>query len=219
MLQHLRVIVIAFILLHDDATPHQVLVQFNADIPATLEADFGISLLDRLDKRSVSDYIPLAECQPESLDVLRIGNGLTEALAFLRKRVFSHQFGQGVVIDSESERFKLLFTDVHGLYFTDIAVKLAFGDLQDGFCLVVQFRTNMSSCIVVTFVQVQYRVDMEVVHTRPAHEIVYQIDGFTGAVDVIQEVTDAVNDDKTDTRIGSQRMVDNLSALLGAIFP
>ena len=63
---------VALILFHDNATPHQILVQFNADVPATLEADFGISLLERFDKRSVSGYVPLAECQPESLGVLYI---------------------------------------------------------------------------------------------------------------------------------------------------
>ena len=144
---------VALILFHDNATPHQILVQFNADVPATLEADFGISLLERFDKRSVSGYVPLAECQPESLGVLYIGNGFAEALTLLCKRVFSHQFRQGIVIDAESERLKLLFTNVHGFYFTDITVKLALGDLQNGFRLVVQFRADMPSCIVISLVQ------------------------------------------------------------------
>lgn len=91
-----------------------------------------------------------AECQPESLGVLCIGNGFAEALTLLCKRVFSHQFRQGIVIDAESERLKLLFTNVHGFYFTDITVKLALGDLQNGFRLVVQFRADMPSCIVIS---------------------------------------------------------------------
>ena len=145
---------VALILFHDNATPHQILVQFNADVPATLEADFGISLLERFDKRSVSGYVPLAECQPESLGVLYIGNGFAEALTLLCKRVFSHQFRQGIVIDAESERLKLLFLRiVHGFYFTDITVKLALGDLQNGFRFVIQFCANMSSRIVISFVQ------------------------------------------------------------------
>lgn len=92
---------VALILFHDNATSHQVLVQFNADVPATLEADFDISLLERFDKRPVSGYVPLAECQPESLGVLCIGNGFAEALTLLCKRVFSHQFRQGMYIPRE----------------------------------------------------------------------------------------------------------------------
>lgn len=52
---------------------------------------------------------------------------------------------------------------VHRLYLAYVAVLLAFRDLQDGFSLVVQFRTDMPPCVVIPLVQMQYGMDMQVI--------------------------------------------------------
>ena len=64
---------------------------------------------------------------------------------------------------TECERVKFPVTYVHRLYLAYVAVLLAFRDLQDGFSLVVQLRTNMSPCVVIPLVQMQYSMDMQVI--------------------------------------------------------
>ncbi len=70
-------------------------------------------------------------------------------LAGLLEYITVHSFRQCAVVDTECERVKLPVTYVHRLYLAYVAVLLAFRDLQDGFSLVVQFRTYMSPCIVI----------------------------------------------------------------------
>ena len=86
-------------------------------------------------------------------------------LAGLLEHITVRNFGQGIVIDAECERVKLPVTYMHRLYFAYIAVLRAFRDLQDGFSFVVQLCTNMSSCVIIPLVQMQYGVDMQVIPT------------------------------------------------------
>ena len=72
---------------------------------------------------------------------------------------------QSVVIDAKCERIKLPVTDVHRLYFTYIAILRAFRYLQDGFSFVVQLCTDMSSCVIIPLVQMQYGVNMQIIPT------------------------------------------------------
>ena len=61
------------------------------------------------------------------------------------------------------ERVKLPVTYVHRLYLAYVAVLRTFGNLQDGFSLIVQFRTDMPPCVVIPLVQMQYGMDMQVI--------------------------------------------------------
>lgn len=53
VVQCFRPINVSLVILDDDAPAHQVLVQLDADIAPTLEADFRIPLPQRLDEKSV----------------------------------------------------------------------------------------------------------------------------------------------------------------------
>ena len=217
IVQYFRQINISLVLFDDDAPAHQVLVQFDADIASALETDFRIPLPQRLDEKSISYDGAASECNFQRFCVLGIRDGLSCGFTFLRESVILYQFRQSLSVDAERERLELPFPDVHRLDLADVAVKLALGHLQDGFCLVIQFGTDMPPRVVITFVQVQHGVDVQVMHTRPAHQVVYQVHGLAGAVDVVHQVADAVYHDKAYLRVGSKRMVDDLPPLLGTV--
>ncbi len=71
---------------------------------------------------------------------------------------------------------------------------------QDCFRLVVQFRTNVPSCVLIPLVLMQYRMDMNLPVVRPLHQLGYDAGGFTGAVDVVHHIPDAVYDDQPNIR-------------------
>ena len=54
-------------------------------------------------------------------------------------------------------------------YDTSLGQRIVLCDLKDGLCLVVKFRTDMSSCIVVAFVEMKDRLDMDVLLACPLH--------------------------------------------------
>ena len=84
-------------------------------------------------------------------------------LAGLLEYITVRSFRQCAVVDTECERVKLPVTYVHRLYLAYVTVLLAFRDLQDGFSLVVQLRTDMPPCVVIPLVQMQYGMDMQVI--------------------------------------------------------
>ena len=77
----------------------------------------------------------------------------------------------------------------------------------------------MPSRIFIPFVLMQYRMDMYLPVVRPLHQSGYDACRFTGTVDVIYHVTDAVYDYKGYVR----RIVDSLfynpDTLFGRVFP
>lgn len=46
----------------------------------------------------------------------------------------------------------------------------------------------------------QYRMDMNLPVVRPLHQLGYDAGGFTGAVDVVHHIPDAVYDDQPNIR-------------------
>ena len=72
----------------------------------------------------------------------------------MRKRVFS---------DFKGKWYKLFIPDMHSSYFADSSVFYIFGDLQDGFSFIIQFSTDMPPGIVISFIQVEYRMDVKLV--------------------------------------------------------
>ena len=52
-------------------------------------------------------------------------------------------------IDTERKRFKVLVSNMHRLDFANIHILRAFSYLQNGFSLVVKFRSDMPTCIII----------------------------------------------------------------------
>ena len=46
-------------------------------------------------------------------------------------------------------------------------------DLQDGLCLVVEFRPNMPSCVVVAFIEVQHGLNVDILFAGPLHQVAH----------------------------------------------
>ena len=77
----------------------------------------------------------------------------------------------------------------------------------------------MSSRVVIALVQVQHGMDVYVVHIGPPHEVVDYLYGFSGRVDVVDKVADAVDDDEADFIVNLQCGVDDIPALLWCELP
>ena len=101
----------------------------------------------------------------------------------------------------------------------DVTVALVLFYLQYGFRLVVQLRTDMPSRILIPLVLMQYRMDMYLPVVRPLHQLGYDACGFTGAIDVVHHITDAVYDYKPYVRCIIDSLFDNPDALFGRVFP
>ena len=103
--------------------------------------------------------------------------------------------------------------------FTDNGILRTFGDDQHRFRLIAHFCTDMPAHIVVTFVQVQHTMDMQVVFRRPLHHLIDDLHRFAGAVDVKHQVSDAVYDDQPIPLVLTQGIVDNPDTDGRSVFP
>lgn len=112
----------------------------------------------------------------------------------LDSSVTLYEFGQGFVVNAKGKRLEIHCPDVHGRNIANISVTFVFFYKQYGFRLIIQLRTDMPSRILIPFVLMQYRMDVYLPVVRPLHQFGYDTCGFSGAVDVIYHVTDAVND-------------------------
>ena len=77
----------------------------------------------------------------------------------------------------------------------------------------------MSPRVLIPLVLVEYRVDMYLPVVRPLHQFGYDACRFTGAVDVIYHVTDAVYDYKGYVRRIVDSLLYNPDTLFGRVFP
>lgn len=91
--------------------------------------------------------------------------------------------------------------------------------MDDEHCLrlVFQFGSDMSTGVVVVLVEVEHTVDVQVVLARPRHQHGHDIGGFLGVVDVVHQVTETVNDDKSVALAFAQRVVDETDAQRGSV--
>ena len=71
--------------------------------------------------------------------------------------------------------------------------------------------------IVVAFVQVQHRMDVQLVVARPPHQFVDDVERLARTVDVVDQVADAVDDDQSDVLLLVQRPADDVPALVGRV--
>ena len=66
-------------------------------------------------------------------------------------------------------------------------------DLHNGFRFIVEFSADVTTSMFVILVLMQYGMDVNLSVVRPLHEFGDNIGRFTRRIDVIQEITDAIN--------------------------
>jgi hypothetical protein len=86
--------------------------------------------------------------------------------AWLRLIIIYHQ-----AINIKRKWLKFNAEDIHCRYVTNILIKIAFGNLQNRFGFVVEFRAQMPTRIIVAFIQVQNGVNMDFSLVQPLHLI------------------------------------------------
>ena len=112
---------------------------------------------------------------------------------FLFGQIGLYQFGYGFLVYAESERLKLTVTDMDGFDHAYSLVLFIHFDLHDGFRFVVEFRADVTTGMFIILVLMQDGMDMDLPVIRPLHEFGDDIGRFTRRIDVIQEITDAIN--------------------------
>ena len=143
-------------------------IQFNKHISTTVKTNTGVTIRQCFYNFVVALYDLLTETFLQCLSMLllcQFSKWKTTVLFGLVKNITCHHFGQSIIIYTERKGLEIFVTNVHCFHLANIHVFTALCYLQDGFRLVVKFSTNMSSCIVITFVQVQYGVNMQVIST------------------------------------------------------
>ena len=98
-----------------------------------------------------------------------------------------------------------------------IAFEVVFGDLQDGFGLVVQLRAQMSARIVVALVQMQHRMDVDAPLVRPLHQFRDEVGRLARTVDVVRQIADAVDNDQSEVVEVINSLLDLPKPLFGGI--
>ena len=104
---------------------------------------------------------------------------------------------------------------MHTFHFADVTVVLVFLNLNDRFCLVVDFRTNVPSCVFIAFVLVKDGMKMNLVLVSPLHKFGYYTCGFTRRIDVINQVAYSVNHHEAETLNLTDGIVYDSQTLLG----
>ena len=111
-----------------------------------------------------------------------------------------HRFRQAFIIYPKSKRLKVTVTDMQGFHNAYGFVVLIRFNLHDGFRLVVQFRADMSPCVFIILVLMQDGMNVYLPVVSPPHEFGYYFGGLAGRIDVIDEITDTINDDQSQVR-------------------
>ena len=116
---------------------------------------------------------------------------------FLFGQIALYQFGYGFFVYAESERLKLTVTDMEGFDHAYSLVLFIHFDLHDGFRFVVEFRADVTTGMFIILVLMQDGMNMDLPVIRPLHEFGDDVGGFTGGVDVVKEITNAIYDDQS----------------------
>ena len=103
---------------------------------------------------------------------------------------------------------------MHGFDHTYVFVLFIHLDLHDGFSLVVKLRADVPTCVFIILVLMQDGMDMNLPVVRPLHEFGDDVGGFTGRIDVIKEVTDAIYNDQSQIRYCADGFFDYQHAYL-----
>ena len=83
---------------------------------------------------------------------------------------------------------------MHGFDYAYGLVLFIHFNLHDGFRLIIEFRADVSTSMFIILVLMQDSMDVYLSVIRPLHEFGDYIGRFTGRIDIIQEITDAIYD-------------------------
>ncbi len=81
-------------------------------------------------------------------------------------------------------------------------------DLHNGLCFIVEFSADVTTSMFIIFVLMKYCMDVNLFVVRPLHEFGDDIGRFTGRIDVIQEITNAIYDDQSQIRYCANGLFD-----------
>ena len=92
--------------------------------------------------------------------------------------VRSIDFGNAYLIfhflEPKSEFVKGFRTDDGWSNDASVWLRVVFHDLQDCLCLVVEFRANMPSHVIVSFIEVQHGLNVDILLAGPLHQVAYK---------------------------------------------
>lgn len=177
----------------------------------------GISAFEGSLAVSASFYRTVGEYHAQCLAVLFLGQlvvgiGVFGFPARLGKYISTGNLRQSIVIDTKGEWVELGGADHGGADLRNSVIGLASAHLKDGLSLVVQLGADMTTRIVIAFVEVQDRMDMYLILISPFHQLADKVCRFFGAVDVIHQVAHTVDDYKSYTGSVDYRLFDNFKA-------
>ena len=95
-------------------------------------------------------------------------------------QIWFYQFGQDVFVYAEGERLELAVADMDCLHHANRPLLLVHFYLQDGFRLVVEFRADVTTRMLIILVLMQDSMDMDLFVVRPLHEFRDNFGRFTG---------------------------------------
>lgn len=98
------------------------------------------------------------------------------------------------LLEPKSEFVKGVRTDDGWSNDASVGQRVVFRDLQDCLCLVVEFRADMPSRVVVSFVEVKHGLNVNILFARPLHQVTHQLGCLCGVVDVEHQISNAIND-------------------------
>ena len=78
-------------------------------------------------------------------------------------------------LELKGKLFKRLGTNDGWCNDASLGQRVVFRDLQDCLCLVVEFRTDMPSRVVVSFVEVKHGLNVNILFTRSLHQVAHQL--------------------------------------------
>lgn len=214
------IVTVELILLDDHPLVLQKDFELLGLVDAERMADGGIAALQPSDKRRIGNTVGFGEQQFQRLAVLGLADlGIVETFGSgsLPKLVVLDLLGQGIGVDAKGERLEIPVADVHRRNGTYIAVEVVFGNLQHGFGLVVQLRAQMPARVVVALVQMQHRMDVDAPLVRPLHQLRDEVGRLAGAVDVVRQIADAVDNDQSEVVEVVDCLLDLPQPLFGGI--
>lgn len=148
-------------------------------VASTCIAYFLIALAESLDKLLTPHAVRFAKCDLQSLTVLLLVKRREWSRAFTLAHfelMVLYQIWQSIRSYLKGERSKLLVSDMHCLHLTDIPVLNTFRDLKHGLRLVVQFRSYMTTGVVITLVEMENGMDMQLIVAGPTHQLIDDVE-------------------------------------------
>ena len=122
------------------------------------------------------------------------------------------------VVNPKGKRRERDIPDIDRLDGADGIIVLVLLDTENGLGFVVDFGSDMSTCVLIALVLVNDGVDVKIVFFRPLHQMVDYKSSLARTVDIQHQVADAVNDYQSDSRGVPNLMVNHAYAVSYRIF-